>query len=65
MTFLKGWRTRLFATATFLLGAVEVLNPQTVANVLPPDSRGYVLIAFALITYLLRQITTTPPGKSK
>jgi len=63
MTILKGWRTRLFSFAVFALGLFETLDPNTLAGVLPGAWRGWVFIVIAVAVYLLRQVTTTPPGK--
>ena len=64
MSFFKGWRTRLFSVAVFALGLLQVLDPNMLFSVLPDAYKGWVFIVIAVATYLLRQITTTPPGKA-
>lgn len=60
---MKGNRTRLFSVAVFALGLVETIDPNMLAGLLPAEYRGFVLIGIAVAVFVLRQITTTPPGK--
>lgn len=65
MAVLIGWRTRIFSAAVALLGIVEMLDPGliTVAFGLGQRGNAILLIVIAVATFILRQITTTPPGK--
>jgi len=65
MNILKGWRTRALSLILLLLGAVEALDPNMVASVLPTEYRGWAFIVIALAVFALRQITTTAPGQAK
>lgn len=65
--FLKGWRTRLVAAAHILTGAIMVVDPSMIRSITSDDPAtrhfGYVVIGQGIIIFLLRQVTTTPPGK--
>lgn len=63
MAMLKGWRTRVFSIAVFALGLLQTLDPRMIANLFPAERQGLVFMAIAVGIYLLRQITTTPPGQ--
>ena len=62
---MTGWRTRIFSSAVAVLGVVEMLDPGLIASALWLGQRGnaVLLITIAIATFILRQITTTPPGK--
>lgn len=62
MRFLKGNRTRLFATIVGALGIVETYNPDIVRQLVPAEYQGLTLCLIAVGIFVLRQITTTPPG---
>lgn len=62
---LKGWRTRIYAGAIFLLGLLEVIDPHLLGAVLGERAHAVSLIAISVGIYVLRQITTTPPGRAK
>jgi len=63
--FLKGFRTRIFSVAVFVLGALELLSPDMLSTALGLGDRGHaiVFIAISVLIFVLRQLTTTPPGK--
>ena len=67
MKLLKGWRTRLFAGAHLLQGAVMTVTPdlfQMISSDSPAVRKaGIWMIGQGVIIYVLRQITTTPPGE--
>ena len=66
---LKGWKTRIFAAANFLSGALMVLEPSTVTALTSDDAAtrrfGFIMMLQGVMVYTLRQITTTAPGKSE
>lgn len=65
---MKGWRTRIFAFAQILVGALAVVEPSVLKAIMSDDATtrriGFIMLAQGVITYVLRQVTTTPPGKS-
>ena len=61
---IKGWRTRFFAGLIVLVGVLELYAPGMWAALLPKEWQGIATIGIGVIIYLLRQITTTPPGKA-
>lgn len=67
MKFLKGWRTRLYAFLNVAAGAIMAIEPSTLQAITSDDAAvrrfGYVIIAQGVIAWVLRQITTTPPGE--
>jgi hypothetical protein len=65
--FLKGWRTHLLALATFLLGLASLMDPELLTTALGLDGKGHaiILISLAVFMFILRQLTTTPAGKSQ
>ncbi len=61
---MKGWRTRIVAALVVIVGALELYAPGMWAAVFPAQYQGIATIGVGILIYLLRQITTTPPGKS-
>lgn len=62
---MKGWRTRIFSLAVALLGLLEYLDPNMIADAFGgQNNRGLVLLGIAATIFVLRQITTTAPGRS-
>lgn len=61
MLKVKGNRTRVFGTAILVLGVVE----SYAREVIPPEYQGMVLMGIGVAVIILRELTTTPPGKSK
>ncbi len=57
----KGNRTRIVAAIVAVLGIVQQYAPQVV----PPEYQGLVLMVIAIAMVLLRQVTTTAPGKKE
>ncbi|WP_068315819.1 hypothetical protein [Polycladidibacter hongkongensis] len=64
MSLLKGWRTRLAALSLFLLGLLEAVDPHLLVTLLGEEARSGVLLFYAVAFYGLRQITSTPAGRS-
>jgi hypothetical protein len=62
MRLLKGNRTRIFATIVGILGLVETAYPDIVHHMVEPQYQGLVLLGIGVGIFLLRQITSTPPG---
>jgi hypothetical protein len=60
----RGWRTRLVAVGVAVLGTLELYDPEMWASILPAEYQGLTAIAIGVAMYWLRQITTTPPGRS-
>lgn len=60
--FLRGWRTRIFAVAVFLLGVLDTVDPYMLAGLFGAKYYGLVIMAIGLLSYLLREVTSTPPG---
>ena len=62
---MTGWRTRIFSSAVAVLGVIEMVDPGLITAALGLGQRGnaILLITIAVATFILRQITTTPPGK--
>ena len=64
---LKGHRTRLFnltyGSPALMEFAGQVLNLPEMQGVLPAKWLPWYVLAGALANILLRQFTTTPPGK--
>ena len=65
--FLAGWKTRIFSAFIAILGIVEMADPELITSALGLGQRGHsiVLIVIAVGVYILRQLTTTPPGTPK
>ena len=67
MRFLKGYRTRVVAFLHVLQGAIMTVTPdlfQMISSDTPAVRKaGYFMIGQGAIIFLLRQVTTTPPGK--
>lgn len=61
--FLQGWKTRIFAASLLVLGLVDALDPSILSTALGLGDRGHavVLVLAAVGTFILRQMTTTPP----
>lgn len=59
MRLFKGNRTRLVAGAIAILAIVEQFGRE----VIPDQYQGMTLMCIAILMYILRQITTTPPGQ--
>jgi hypothetical protein len=59
---MDGWKTRLLAIATSLLGAAEFLDPAIISQALGLDQRGraVTVIAIGALFLLLREITKKP-----
>jgi hypothetical protein len=55
--YLYGLKVKLFAVTIFLLGAVEVLDPNALVTIFGPQSKGYVTIAMAVAMYIMRNMT--------
>ncbi|WP_299347634.1 hypothetical protein [uncultured Maritalea sp.] len=67
MKKLKGWRTRLFSALVALYGAIELVDPHLIADALGVDTQGraIIIISIAVGMYVLRQVTTTAPGRAE
>jgi hypothetical protein len=59
---LKGNRTRIFATFVGVLGLVETAYPDIIRQMVEPQYQGLVLLGIGVGIFVLRQVTTTPPG---
>jgi len=66
MSILKGWRTRMATGLVFVVGIMEMFSPDMLSTALGLGDRGHAIfyVAFSLVFYGLRQITTTAPGKA-
>lgn len=60
---LKGQKTRIFGVLVILLGLLEALDPSMVATLVPVDYQWAITPAIGFLIIVLRQITTTPPGR--
>lgn len=58
---MKGYRTRILSGIIGTLGILEMSD----LSFIPDEYEGYITIGIALSVYWLRQITTTPPGRSE
>lgn len=65
LNVLNGWKTRIFSMVVALLGAIVVLDPTWIVDIVGKQNQGYVFIGIAIATYVLRQFTTTPVGESE
>lgn len=61
---MKGNRTRLFGALVFAYGVLSALSPATLAAVFPAQYQPLVVAGIGVAVVVLRQVTTTPPGKS-
>lgn len=61
----KGWRTRMLSLGVSALALLEYLDPQLIADAIGAENRSLVLLIVAVAIFVLRQLTTTPPGKSE
>lgn len=59
MIVLKGRRTQLIAALIMAVGLFE----QHARELVPADYQGWALFVAGLLMIIMRQITTTPPGK--
>jgi peptidoglycan LD-endopeptidase CwlK len=59
---MNGWKTRIFAFITMLLGAAEWLDPAMISQALGLDDQGraVTVIAIGLGILLLREVTSKP-----
>ena len=62
MRLFTGNRTRIFAFVVGVAGILEAYNAEIVRQLVPPEFQGLSLCAIAIGIFVLRQITTTPPG---
>lgn len=60
---MKGNRTRLFGALVFAYGVLEALNPSLIAGAFPAEYRGLIMAGIGIAVVILRQLTTTAPGK--
>ena len=63
-SWFKGQRTRLFAFVVFVLGLLELFTPNLLSDAFGLDQQGRAVttVGIGLAIFILRQITTTPPG---
>jgi len=61
MTFLKGWKTRI---VNFFALVIPVLSMTEVVNIIPDGYTNTYLVVLAIVNLILREITTTAPGKA-
>lgn len=63
--WLQGQRTRLLAFAVFALGLMELFSPNLLSDAfgLSQQGRASATVAIGMAIFILRQITTTSPGK--
>lgn len=64
MKLFKGNRTRIFATLVGALGIVELYDDEIVRHMVPESYQGLLMMGIGVGIFVLRQITTTPPGAS-
>jgi hypothetical protein len=55
----EGYRTHIFAGLIVLLGIIELVDPYTIASIIPWQYQGWFLMGIGALTALLRQITKT------
>ncbi|WP_299663819.1 hypothetical protein [uncultured Ruegeria sp.] len=60
---LKGNRTRLFALLLILVGILETYGSEVVGTFVPPEYQGLAITVIGIIVLILRQITTSAPGR--
>lgn len=65
IAFLKGWRTRIWAIFLAVMGAVVAMDPNLIVQLVGKENQGWVFIAIAAITAILREFSTTPAGETE
>jgi hypothetical protein len=58
---LKGWRTRIWNLANAIVPILELVRDE---GVIPEHLMPYWLLLYVVGNLILREVTTTPPGKS-
>lgn len=58
--YLYGLKVKIFAVLIFILGAVEVIDPNALVAIFGPQSKGYVTVAMAVAMYVMRNMTHEP-----
>ncbi len=58
---LKGWRTRIWNLANAVVPILELVRDE---GVIPEEWRLYWLLLYVAGNLVLREVTTTPPGRS-
>lgn len=61
-SFLEGWKTRLLAFATVVLGGLDLVDPSLLSTALGygPQGRAAIVVIVGVAIFVLRQITKTP-----
>lgn len=62
---LRGYRTQLVAGLVFLGGLTDAVDPGSIARLFGADSTPWLFALVGIVFFLLRQITTTPPGTAR
>lgn len=59
----EGYRTYFVHACFMLLGVLDVVDPYTLASIIPFQYQGYIFVGYSLLGLLLRKITRTeaPP----
>jgi hypothetical protein len=60
----KGHRTRILALLVTFVGVVELYEGDTIRQMVPEQYQGATFIVVGILIAVLRQMTTTAPGKS-
>ena len=58
----KGHRTRILAGFVGILGIVDLAYADVINDLVPETYKSLVLMGIAIAIFVLRQLTTTPPG---
>lgn len=69
MIFLKGWRTHIFMVLVLVSGVLDQFGALDMkgffAGIGVPDAKiGFAMVVFSMCGIVLRQVTSTPPGKA-
>lgn len=63
MKIVKGWKTRIAAVSMALTGVVAAVDPALLVSLLGQEYETKILLGYAVVFAILREITNTPAGK--
>lgn len=55
--FLRGWKTRIVSAAIFLIGLLDIVNPDAIAALVNPAYAGWIVVGYSILKYVMHEIT--------
>ena len=65
MKKLKGWRTRLVTVVGLIVAVLQFVDPVLLGNALGPDWQKWIIFVYPIVYGVLREFTTTAPGRAE